>query len=208
MHDGARGVVDGEQQGEARAALLEPGVVAAVELEQHPRARHALAPHAVLWRAAPPRAGHAGPRQDAPHRGAAEGEALVLLQQLGEVGVVGARVARGGEARHGSRDGLGDGVVGAAAAVAVGKGLGADLPVGGEEPADVAFAEVHQRGRLPDRDLLGEDAVEYLEPCLFVLVQCHFLMGSDQSLEVLWQTGPGPCWPVSSLTSRGLWTAK
>ena len=95
MHDGARGVVDGEQQGEARAALLEPGVVAAVELEQHPRPWHALAPHAVLWRAAPPRAGHAGPRQDAPHRGAAEGEVLVLLQQLGEVGVVGARVARG-----------------------------------------------------------------------------------------------------------------
>ena len=51
-----------------------------------------------------------------------------------------------------------------------------------EEPADVAFAEVHQRGRLPDRDLLGEDAVEYLEPCLFVLVQCHFLHGRTESL--------------------------
>ena len=57
MHDGARGVVDGEQEGEARAALLEPGVVAAVDLEQHPRLWHALAPHAVLWRAAPPRLG-------------------------------------------------------------------------------------------------------------------------------------------------------
>ena len=100
--------LDGEQQAEARATLLEPGVVAAVELEQHPRARHALAPHAVLWRAAPPRAGHAGPRQDAPHRGAAEGEAFVLLKQLGEVGVVGARVPRGGEAHDSSRDGLGD----------------------------------------------------------------------------------------------------
>ena len=52
----------------------------------------------------------------------------MLLEQLGEVGVVGARVARGGEARHGSRDGLGDGVVGAAAAVAVGERLGADAP--------------------------------------------------------------------------------
>ncbi len=31
--------LDGEQQGEARATLLEPGVVAAVGLEQHPRAR-------------------------------------------------------------------------------------------------------------------------------------------------------------------------
>ena len=135
MHDGARGVVDGEQQGEARAALLEPGVMAAVDLEQHPRPWHALAPHAVPWRAAPPRAGHAGPRQDAPHRGAAEYEVLVLLEQLGEVGVVGARVARGGEARDGSRDGLGDGVVGAPVAVAVGERLGTELPVGGQEPA-------------------------------------------------------------------------
>ena len=51
VHDGARGVVDGEQQGEARAALLEPGVVAAVELEQHPRPWHALAPHVGRLRA-------------------------------------------------------------------------------------------------------------------------------------------------------------
>ena len=31
-HDRAGGVVDGEQEGEARAALLEPGVVAAVDM--------------------------------------------------------------------------------------------------------------------------------------------------------------------------------
>ena len=182
MHDGARGVVDGEQQGEARASLLKPGVVAAVDLEQHPRPWHALAPHAVLWRAAPPRAGHAGPHQDAPHRGAADGDAFLLVEQLGEVGVVGAAVARGGEAHDGSRDGLGNRVVGASAVVAVGERLGAKLPVGGQEPAGVAFAEVHQLSRLPDRDLLGEDAVEYVEPCLLMLVQCHFLHGRTDSL--------------------------
>ena len=182
MHDGARGVVDGDQQGEARAALLEPGVMAAVGLEQQPRPWHALAPHAVPWRAAPPRAGHAGPRQDAPYRGAAEAKARLLLDQLGEVGVVGAAVARGGEAHDGSRDGLGNRVVGASAAVAVGERLGAELAVGGKEPADVAFAEVHQLSRLPDRDLLGEDTVEYMEPCLFLLVQCHFLHGRTDSL--------------------------
>ena len=57
VRDRACGVVDDEQQGEARTSLLEPGVVAAVDLEQHPRPWHALAPHAVLWRATPPRAG-------------------------------------------------------------------------------------------------------------------------------------------------------
>ena len=34
------------------------------------------------------------------------------------------------------------------------------------------------------------------------------LMGSDQPPEVLWQTGSGPCQPVSSLVPRGLWTAE
>ena len=67
-------------------------------------------------------------------------------------------------------------------AIAVGERPGAELPVGGQEPAGVAFAEVHQLSRLPDRDLLGEDAVEYVEPCLFVLVQCHFLHGRTESL--------------------------
>ena len=106
----------------------------------------------------------------------------MLLKQLGEVGVVGARVARGGEAHDSSRDGLGNGVVGASAAVAVGERLRAELPVGGQEPAGVASAEVHQLSRLPDRDLLGEDAVEYVEPCLLMLVQCHFLHGRTDSL--------------------------
>ena len=168
--------------GQHRPQLLEPGVVAAVDLEQHPLARHALAPHAVPWRAAPPRAGHAGPRQDAPYRRAAEAKARLLLDQLGEVGVVGAPVARGGEAHDGSRDGLGNRVVGASAAVAVGERLGAELPVGGKQPADVAFAEVHQLSRQPDRDLLGEDTVEYMKPCLFLLVQGHFLHGRTDSL--------------------------
>ena len=86
------------------------------------------------------------------------------------------------EAHDGSRHGFGHGVVGAAAAVAVGERPRAEFPVGGEEAAGVAFAEVHQLSRLPDRDLLGEDAVEYMEPCLFVLVQCHFLHGRTDSL--------------------------
>ena len=78
--------------------------------------------------------------------------------------------------------------MGAAAAVAVGEGLGAELPVGAEEPADVAFAEVHQLSRLPDRDLLGEDAIEYMEPCLLMLVQCHFLHGRTDGND-------NPFWP-------------
>ena len=95
-----------------------------------------------------------GLRENAPQCGAAEGDAFLLLEQLGEVGVVGARVALGGEAHDGDRDRLRGGVVGAAAAVAVGERFRATLPVGGEQPPRVALVEVHQRGSLPDRDLL------------------------------------------------------
>ena len=56
------------------------------------------------------------------------------------------RVAPGGEARHRGRHDRGDGVMGVAAAVAVGQGRGAVRAVRGEQAAGVAFAEVHQRG--------------------------------------------------------------
>ena len=52
VHGCAGRIVDGEQEGEARAALLEPGVVAAVDLEQHPLAGHPLTPDTVLGRPA------------------------------------------------------------------------------------------------------------------------------------------------------------
>ena len=38
VHGCAGRIVNGEQEGEARAARLEPGVMAAVDLEQHPLA--------------------------------------------------------------------------------------------------------------------------------------------------------------------------
>ncbi len=166
----------------ARTALPEPGVVTAIDLEEHPLARHALAPGAVQRWAAAARARDARPGQDAPHRGAAEGDAFTLVEELGEVAVVGPVVARGGEAGHLGRQVFGDGVVGTAAAVAVGERPRAAFPVGGEQPPRVACTEAHQRRRFSDLDLPGDDAVEDVEPCLFVLVQCHFLHGRTDSL--------------------------
>lgn len=45
----AGGIVDGSQQHEPRAAVLEPGVVAAVHLDEEPRLGHAL-PAATMAR--------------------------------------------------------------------------------------------------------------------------------------------------------------
>ena len=52
-------------------------------------------------------------------------------------------------------------------------------------------------------------ACSFLKPGgrLAMVLPAELLMGSDQPPEVLWQTGSGPCQPVSSLGSCGLWTA-
>jgi len=55
------GVVHRQQHGEHRPPALQPRVVAAVELKQHPLLRHPLAPAPVARRAAVTRTGQSGP---------------------------------------------------------------------------------------------------------------------------------------------------
>ncbi len=111
----AGGVVHGQQQGEFRSPVLQPGVMAAVKLHQHPCLGHPLAAETVLLRA--PAAGTADvrPGENSPHRGPAEVDALPLAQQLGEVSMVGALIALGGQLNHGGSLSGRNGVVGPAA---------------------------------------------------------------------------------------------
>ena len=176
VHGCAGRIVDGEQQGEARAALLEPGVMAAVDLKQHPLAGHPLTPDAVLGRPAATGARDADPRQDPADRPAAHVQALVLPQQLGEVGVVRSRVAGGGQAHHGRGDIGRDGVVRTAPAVAVGERRSSPRTVGGEEPPRVPLADAQDLGGLRDLQISGDHPVEYVASCLFGLLHCHPLL--------------------------------
>lgn len=57
--DLAGGIVDGGMEDEARAAVLEPGMMAAVELDEHPFLGHALTARAMLGWPPPARAGDA-----------------------------------------------------------------------------------------------------------------------------------------------------
>ena len=177
VHGRAGRVVHGEQQGEARAALLEPGVMTAVDLEQHPLARHPLAADAVLGRPAASGTRDAGPRQDPADGPTAQVEPLVLPQQLGEVGVVRSRVAGGGQAHDGRGDIGRDGVVRTAPAVAVGERGGSARAVGGEESPRVARADTQDLGGLHELQISGDHPVEYVASCLFELLHCHPLLG-------------------------------
>ena len=155
VHGCAGRIVDGEQQGEARAAFLEPGVMAAVDLQQHPLAGHPLTPDTVLGRPAPAGTRDAGPRQDPADGPTAHVQALVLPEQLGEVGVVRSRVAGAGEAHHGRGDDGRDGVVRTAPAV------------GGEEPPRVSLADAQDLGGLRGPQISGHHPFEYVASCFF-----------------------------------------
>ena len=98
-------------------------------------------------------------------------DALALPQQFGEMSMVGARVAVAGQLHHGSRSGFGDGIVGPAPSVPVGQCGGTDLAVSREEPLGMTFTHSHNLGCLGDGKLVFQNAVENLNPCLFLLIQ-------------------------------------
>ena len=153
----AGGVVHRQQQDEFGSPVLQPGVMAAVQLHQHPGLGHPLAAETVLRRA--PAVGSADARlaQNAPHRGPAEVDALPLAQELGDVGMVGALIALGGQrqpARAVWR--CGDGGRGCR-----GRARGALLAIGRRHPAGVAWAHSQQFGGLGDGHLVFQNRVEH-----------------------------------------------
>ena len=147
---GAGGVVHGDEQRQLRSPVLQPGVLAAVDLHQHALLWHAPAPETVLLGAAAARTADAGLGQDAAHRGAAQVDALALPQQLGEMSMVGARIAVAGQLHHGSRSDLRESIVGPTAPVPVDQCGGTGLAVSGEEALGVTLAHSHDLGCLGD----------------------------------------------------------
>ena len=93
--------------------------------------------------------------------------------------MVGARIAVAGQLHHGSRSGFGDGIVGPAAPVPVGQCGRTDLAVSREEALGVTLAHSHDLGSLGDGKLVFQNAVEHLNPCLFLLIQRYILHKDD-----------------------------
>ena len=100
-------------------------------------------------------------------------DALAFPQQLSEMSMVGARIAVAGQLHHGSRSDLRDSIVGPAAPVPVGQCGRTDLAVSREEALGVTLAHSHDLGSLGDGKLVFQNAVENLNPCLFLLIQCY-----------------------------------
>ena len=60
-------IIDRQMQGQYWAAILQPGMMAAIELEEHPRLGHALSAHPVSGTAVP-WTWESCPHQQTPHR--------------------------------------------------------------------------------------------------------------------------------------------
>ena len=154
-------------------------MLTAVDLYQHPLLGHTPASEAVLRRAAAAGTADAGFDQDAPHRGTAQVDALALPQQFGEVGVVCPRIAVAGQPYYRSRSSVMDGIAGPTASVPVSQCGGTVFAVGREETLGMTFAYSHNPGSLGDGKVVFQNAVEHLNPCLFLLIQRYIPHGDD-----------------------------
>ena len=119
------------------------------------------------------------------HRGPAQVDALPLTEQFGEVGVVGALVAAGGQFHHGVRLGRRDSIVGTAATVTVGQRGGAILAISRQQPASMSRGHPQHLGGLGDGNLVFQNGVQHGKSGLFFLVQRNVLHKMDIFAEQL-----------------------
>jgi hypothetical protein len=88
VRDLVGGIVDGNDEDKIRTPPLEPVVMATVYLQQHPTEREPVPPGAMARGTTFARAPLADGAAQAAHRGARDGDAVLLVELLGEVGVV------------------------------------------------------------------------------------------------------------------------
>lgn len=135
--DLARGVVDGGVEHQPRPAIFEPGMVAAVHLDEESGLGHAFTAAAMAGRAAGAGAADPGRAEEPLHRAPRQTQALARSEQLGEVVIIHVHIAGAGQGEHPGPDRLGETPGRGAAAIAMGEGREALLAQAGEEPPDV-----------------------------------------------------------------------
>ena len=144
--DLASRVVYGRVEHQARAAIFEPGVMAAVHLDEETGLGHAFPASAMAgWATGAGAADPAGAEKPL-HRPARDRQSLALLEQLGEVVIIHARIGSTGQGEDAGPDRLREAPGRGPAAVAMGQSCKALLAQAGEEPAEVAKREAQELG--------------------------------------------------------------
>ena len=162
--DRAGGIVDRAVEGHGRAAAFEPVMGAAVELDEgaHPGFRGPAGP--VLARAAAVLGRQVQGATDSPHGGAADAEALDLVQFLGGMTIIDIDVGGLEEPRHPAADVGRQSAGGGPSPQAVAQ---ARRPVGPEamlDPDELADAQVQGPRSLGIGELPGQGRLEQARP--------------------------------------------
>lgn len=169
--DFPRGIVDGREEDEARAALFEPGMGTAVHLDEEAGLGHALAPAAVLGRTPGAWASDACLAQQTLHGGTGQDETLVFPEEFGEVMIVYAGVACAGQGEDLRPDGLGETARGGPSAVAMGerpRTVVADLR---QQAPEVTEREAQESGGVRHGEVSLDDLDQDMHSLLLSLAQ-------------------------------------
>lgn len=100
-------IIDSGVEDKPRPAVFEPGMMAAIELDEHAFLRHAIAARTVLWRAPPARAGHTSFVEEPTDGLARDPHSFPLAKELGEMLVVYRGISGAGESYDPLAQGIG-----------------------------------------------------------------------------------------------------
>jgi hypothetical protein len=135
--DSPGGVIDRSVEDEPRPTVFEPGVMAAVHLDEETGLGHAFAAAAMAWGTALTGAADPGGAEESLHGAARDAQALALDEHLGKVVVIHVGIAGAGQGEDAGPEGFREAAGRGASAVAMGEGSEALLPQEGKEAAEV-----------------------------------------------------------------------
>jgi hypothetical protein len=165
--DFAGGVIDRGVQDELRAAVFQPGVMAAIELDEHAFLSHALAAGAMAGRTTGAGAAHAGRGEEPMDGGTGEVEVRLVGEQVGEVLMIEAGVSRAGEAQDAGADPGRCPARRGPTAIAVDQGGRAARLIGAAEAPDLTRGQAQEAYRLCHRGGAALQGVEDHEALVF-----------------------------------------
>lgn len=163
-------VYDGEQS-QTRAPLLEPVVVAAIQLDQQAGRGHALSAPPVSRRASPPGTAEPGRAEDAVDGGLGEHEAFAFSQELTKVRMVDSGVGGLGELDDPDADGFSHASRRGATAVPVDQHLRTVPAISASEAPDLTGRESQEIGGFCHQKLATVQGMEYDELLLCAVRQ-------------------------------------
>jgi|SRR5713226_2805250 len=166
-------IIDESVQNERGAALLQPGMVAAIALDEHPRLRHALASAAMARGTAGAWAVDAGGPENTVEGGPGEDETLLVLEELTEVLEVHPRVGRPHQAHEALAEGIGHARGRDPTLIAMDECGGPPLPIGRAKALRLPDGSSQKCGGLSHVEFSALESVEDHETLRSVLRQGH-----------------------------------